>query len=67
MVPFKQNKKHENPSQTINNLQICHKDHSIKYQGVKEARCDCGKEKYCECHALVSNGEKIVLIPDGRW
>jgi hypothetical protein len=45
-------------------VKICHKDHSIKYQGVKEARCDCGKEKYCECHALVSNGEKIVLNPD---
>ena len=46
----------------------CHKDHQITYQGVRNAACDCGIEKYGECQALVSsNGEKIVVINDGKW
>ena len=46
----------------------CHKDHQITYQGVRNARCDCGKEKFGECQALVSsNGEKIIVIHDGKW
>ena len=49
-------------------VEKCHKDHETSYQGFRNASCDCGIEKYGECQALVSsNGEKIIVINDGKW